>query len=79
VIARNSSFTYKGRAVDVKQVSRELGVRYVLEGSVRGTYHVLVDPKEWRSGFISRANVADFLVKQINDDTLLGKTPVLIG
>ena len=35
VIARNSSFTYKGRAVDVKQVARELGVRYVLEGSVR--------------------------------------------
>lgn len=35
VIARNSSFTYKGRAVDVTQVARELGVRYVLEGSVR--------------------------------------------
>jgi adenylate cyclase len=35
VIARNSSFTYKGRAVDVKAVARELGVRYVLEGSVR--------------------------------------------
>src|SRR5271167_3362197 len=35
VIARNSSFTYKGRLVDVKQVARELGVRYVLEGSVR--------------------------------------------
>jgi adenylate cyclase len=35
VIARNSTFTYKGRAVDVKQVARELGVRYVLEGSVR--------------------------------------------
>ncbi len=35
VIARNSSFTYKGRAVDVKQVARDLGVRYVLEGSVR--------------------------------------------
>jgi adenylate cyclase len=35
VIARNSSFTYKGKAVDVKQVSRELGVRYVVEGSVR--------------------------------------------
>jgi len=35
VIARNSSFTYKGRAVDVKQVGRELGVRYVVEGSVR--------------------------------------------
>jgi len=35
VIARNSSFAYKGRAVDVKQVGRELGVRYVLEGSMR--------------------------------------------
>jgi adenylate cyclase len=35
VIARNSSFTYKGKAVDIRQVGRELGVRYVLEGSVR--------------------------------------------
>jgi TolB-like protein len=35
VIARNSAFTYKGRAIDVRQVGRELGVRYVLEGSVR--------------------------------------------
>jgi TolB-like protein/class 3 adenylate cyclase len=35
VIARNSSFAYKGRAVDLKQVGRELGVRYILEGSVR--------------------------------------------
>jgi TolB-like protein len=35
VIARNSSFTYKGQAIDVRQVGRELGVRYVLEGSVR--------------------------------------------
>jgi adenylate cyclase len=35
VIARNSSFTYRGRSIDVKQVGRELGVRYVLEGSVR--------------------------------------------
>lgn len=35
VIARNSSFAYKGRAVDIRQVGRELGVRYVLEGSVR--------------------------------------------
>ncbi|MCD1598188.1 winged helix-turn-helix domain-containing tetratricopeptide repeat protein [Rheinheimera aquimaris] len=35
VIARNSSFTYKGRAVDIRQVGRELGVRYVLEGSMR--------------------------------------------
>jgi adenylate cyclase len=35
VIARNSSFTYRGRSIDVKQVGRELGVRYVVEGSVR--------------------------------------------
>src|SRR5690242_4750875 len=35
VIARNSSFTYKSRAVDVKHIGRELGVRYVVEGSVR--------------------------------------------
>jgi adenylate cyclase len=35
VIARNSSFAYKGKAVDIKQVGRELGVRYVLEGSIR--------------------------------------------
>ena len=35
VIARNSSFMYRGRAADVKQVGRELGVRYVLEGSIR--------------------------------------------
>jgi TolB-like protein len=37
VIARNSTFAYKGRAVDVKQIGRELGVRYVLEGSLRKT------------------------------------------
>src|SRR5204863_5603407 len=35
VIARNSSFVYKGRAVDVRQIARELGVRFMLEGSVR--------------------------------------------
>jgi TolB-like protein len=35
VIARNSSFVYKGRSIDIKQIGRELGVRYVLEGSVR--------------------------------------------
>jgi class 3 adenylate cyclase/TolB-like protein len=39
VIARNSSFTYKGQSVDLKQVGRELGVRYVLEGSVRKVSH----------------------------------------
>src|SRR5262245_21603425 len=39
VIARNSSFQYKDKSVDVRQVGRELGVRYVLEGSVRRSGH----------------------------------------
>ena len=42
MIARNSSFTYKGQAVDVKQVGRELGVRYVLEGSAQSGNRVRV-------------------------------------
>jgi TolB-like protein len=49
VIARNSSFTYKGRAVDVKQVGRELGVRYVLEGSVRKARSRLQPPQRLMS------------------------------
>ena len=44
VIARNSSFTYRGKAVDVRQVGRELGVRYVLEGSVRRSGNVFASP-----------------------------------
>ena len=40
-------------------------------------YRALVDPRDWTCGFISRADVADFLVKQIEDDTFLHKTPVL--
>jgi hypothetical protein len=40
---------------------------------------VLVDARDWCSGFISRADVADFLVKQVNDAKLLHKTPALIG
>jgi hypothetical protein len=40
-------------------------------------YRPLVDPRDWTCGFISRADVADFLVKQIDDDTFLHKTPVL--
>jgi putative NADH-flavin reductase len=44
-----------------------------------GAYRVLVDPHDWSSGFISRTNVADFLVKQINDVSLFHKTPALTG
>jgi putative NADH-flavin reductase len=44
-----------------------------------GRYRVLLDPKDWRGGFISRADVADFLVRQIDDDRYLRKAPVLLG
>jgi uncharacterized protein YbjT (DUF2867 family) len=44
-----------------------------------GRYKVLTDPRDWRTGFISRADVADFLVKQITDDAYLRQAPVLIG
>jgi hypothetical protein len=44
-----------------------------------GSYRVLVDARDWRSGFIARADVADFLVNQINDASLVHKTPALTG
>ena len=44
-----------------------------------GRYRVLLDPADWRGGFISRADVADFLVRAIDDDRYLKKAPVLIG
>jgi uncharacterized protein YbjT (DUF2867 family) len=47
-------------------------------GPRTGSYRVLTNPDEWRMGKISRADVADFLVRQIDDDTYLGKTPLLI-
>lgn len=48
-------------------------------GTRTGSYKALTDAREWRPGFISRADVADFLVRQIDDDSYLGETPVLIG
>jgi putative NADH-flavin reductase len=48
-------------------------------GPRTGSYRVLANPGEWRMGKISRADVADFLVGQIDDDTYLGKTPLLIS
>ena len=47
------------------------------DGPKTNAYRALVDPRDWTCGFISRADVADFLVKQIDDDTFLHKTPVL--
>jgi len=47
-------------------------------GRRSGRYRVLVEPAQWRNGLISRADVADFLVKQIDDDSLLHKAPVIV-
>jgi hypothetical protein len=44
-----------------------------------GACRVLVDPRDWRPGFVSRADVADFLVRHINDASLVHKTPLLTG
>jgi putative NADH-flavin reductase len=81
---------FLGRAYDDKDeqeyLIQESGLDWVIarpviltSGSRTGRYHVLVEPRSWRIGFISRADVADFLVKQIDDDAYLGKTPVLTG
>jgi len=48
-------------------------------GPRTGAYRVLVDPKDWTSGFISRADVADFLLKQVDDNNLFRRTPALTG
>jgi uncharacterized protein YbjT (DUF2867 family) len=48
-------------------------------GPATGRYRVLTMPQEWRVGLISRADVADFLVQQVDDRALIGKAPVLIG
>jgi len=52
----------------------------VLTGGPRsGRYKVLINPSQWRNGFISRSDVADFMVRQIVDDTYLLKTPNLVN
>jgi len=48
-------------------------------GPKTSAYRALVDPRDWTCGFVSRADVADFLVKQIDDNTFLHKTPVLMS
>jgi len=77
------------RAYDDKDVQewivRKSGLDWIIvrpgiltDGAVTGRYKVLVDPDEWKLGKISRANVADFLVQQIDSDDYLGETPALI-
>jgi putative NADH-flavin reductase len=81
---------FLGRAYDDKNIQERIIKESQLEwvivrpgiltnGSKTARYDVLVDPRQWRCGFISRADVADFLVKQIQSDAYLGKTPVLQG
>ncbi|WP_420345522.1 NAD(P)-dependent oxidoreductase [Pelagibius sp.] len=48
------------------------------KGRETGRYRVLVEPRRWRNGLISRADVADFLVKQVDDDSLLRESPVIV-
>ena len=48
------------------------------DGPATGRYKVLIEPRSWRGGVISRRDVAGFLVAQVADDTLIGKAPVLI-
>jgi putative NADH-flavin reductase len=77
-----------GRVYDDKNVQEHLvrhsGLDWVIarpviltNGPATGRYRVLTDPRDWRGGFISRADVADFLVRQIDDDRYLGQAPVL--
>jgi hypothetical protein len=85
----NAAFAlFLGRVYDDKSVQermiRESPLDWVIarpviltNGPKTEAYKVLADPRDWRCGFISRADVADFLVKQITGDTYLGKTPVL--
>jgi uncharacterized protein YbjT (DUF2867 family) len=77
-----------GRIYDDKDVQERIVRRSKLDwvivrpvvltsGPRTRAYHALVDPRDWTCGFISRADVADFLVKQIDNGTFLHKTPVL--
>ncbi len=81
-------FLLLGRAYDDKDVQEQIVRRSGLEwmivrpviltnGPKTGAYRVLTNPRDWGFGCISRADVGDFLVKQIDDDTYLGATPVL--
>jgi putative NADH-flavin reductase len=85
----NVAFSFLlGRAYDDKDVQEQLvrrsGLDWIIarpviltNGPETGAYRVLTDPRDWRCGFISRADVADFIIKQIDDDSYLGTTPVL--
>ena len=79
-----------GRVYDDKDVQERIVRRSKLDwvivrpviltdGPKTNAYRALADPRDWTCGFISRADVADFLIKQIDDDAFLHKTPVLMS
>jgi putative NADH-flavin reductase len=78
-----------GRAYDDKSLQerliKESGLDWTIArpgvltgGSRTGRYKVLTEPSEWRNGIISRSDVADFLVRQIEDQTYFRQAPVLV-
>ncbi len=79
-----------GRAYADKSVQEEMIKASALEwtlvrpgvltnGSARADYQVLVSPDEWRNGIVSRASVADFVAKSLEDQTYVGEAPVLVN
>ena len=87
-LQRTAFRLFLGRIYDDKEVQESLirnsDLDWVIarpvilrNGPRTGRYQVLVDPRQWRGGVISRANVADFLINQVEDDSCLRKTPVL--
>ena len=79
-----------GRAYDDKSTQERLIQNSALDrviarpviltnGPRTGRYRVLVEPSRWRNGFISRSDVADFLIAQVDDDAHLRQTPVLVS
>ena len=66
-----------GRAYDDKDVQERIVRRS--KRPKTNAYHALADPRDWTCGFISRADVADFLIKQVDNDAFLHKTPVLMS
>jgi len=60
-----------------RKLRRPINLQRARKPRWTNAYRALVNPRRWTWGFISRADVADFLVKQIDDDAFLHKTPVL--
>jgi putative NADH-flavin reductase len=67
-----------------EQIIRRSGLQWIIvrpviltDGTRTGKYRAVIDPEDWGCGFISRADVAEFLVRQIDDNSFLGTTPVL--